>query len=209
LRAAEELKAGRVHAILIGGVDTYYDPLVVEELLAEERIFDGENTDCFLGGEGAAFTLLAPKSLARQMGWTTLAWLEGAATNGEPGNASNDVPCMGLGLSRVARACTERLVAEGRKVDWWISDLTPEESRGHELQLAWPRAAYEVMDEHSFLDVLPEHLGDLGAATMPTALAIAAEGLRRGDPAGDTCLFTASSNNEDRAAVLVAGQGTR
>ena len=47
-------------------------------------------------------------------------------------------------------------------------------------------------------------LGDLGAASMPTAVAIACEGFRRGAPRAATCLITGSSPYEDRGALLLA-----
>jgi hypothetical protein len=54
------------------------------------------------------------------------------------------------------------------------------------------------------LELLPPFLGDLGAATLPTAMVIAVEGFTRGDPAAQTCLACASSAGPGRGAVLLS-----
>jgi 3-oxoacyl-[acyl-carrier-protein] synthase I len=203
LEAGGALAGGRAQAVLVGGVDTAFDPPVVQGLLEAQRLFDGENLDSIIPGEGAAFALLAQPGFAHRCRWPTLAVLEGAATSREPATMSNDLPCLGLGLSRPAVAMTERLRQEKRTLDWWLSDMTAEDLRVQEFQLAWPRAARGAMPPSSLVELLYEHLGDLGAAVMPTALAIAVEGFRRGDPLAATCLITGSSVTEDRGVVLV------
>jgi hypothetical protein len=47
-------------------------------------------------------------------------------------------------------------------------------------------------------------LGDLGAASMPTAAVIAVESMLRGDPPGSTALVSGSSDEELRGAVLLS-----
>lgn len=197
--------SGAIDAAVVGGLDTYHDPPVFQRLLDERRLMDGENLDSFVPGEGGAFVVLARRDVARSAGWPLLARLESVALNREMATIDNDVPNLALGLSRAARAIADRLVAEKRMLDWWMTDVTAEDFRVMELQLAWPRAAHGVMNEHGTMDFLYPNLGDLGAATMPTGVVIAVEGFLRDDPiAARTCLVTGSSNGEERAAVLVA-----
>jgi 3-oxoacyl-[acyl-carrier-protein] synthase-1 len=189
--------------VLVGGVDSYHDPDVVVELLEQERLFDGENLDSFIPGEGGAFMLLARRDIARSMRWPILAELRATATGYEPSTPFDELPCTGVGLSRAAIAATELLREARQPLGWWLSDLTPESYRLQELQLAWPRAAAGLMPAESTLDFLPPHLGDLGAATIPTGLAVAIEGMQRGAPAARNCLVTGSSVTADRGAVLI------
>jgi 3-oxoacyl-[acyl-carrier-protein] synthase I len=202
--AATRLEAGHATTALVGGLDTAYDPEVVQDLIDQRRLFDGESQTAAIPGEGAALALVAPGAHLRALGMPPVGWIEAVATNHEPATLDNDVPTLGLGLTRAARAITRRVAQERRTVDWWISDLTPDPLRVTEFQLAFPRVARGAMLPEGALDNLYEHLGDLGAASMPTALAIAVEGFRRGDPAAHTCLITGSSERGERGVVLGA-----
>jgi 3-oxoacyl-[acyl-carrier-protein] synthase-1 len=204
IEAGSALASGAVEAALVGGIETYYDPEVVEELLEQERLFDGENLDSFIPGEGGAFFLLARPDVARRFHWEQVARVEAAATDQEPASMFSQAPCQGLGLSRAMGAIADRARDEKRLIDWWLSDLTNESYRVHEWQLALPRASAGVCGERSRMEFLPVLLGDLGAATMPTAVAIAVEGFLRRDPDAKTCLVAGSSTGQDRGALLLA-----
>ncbi len=125
------------------------------------------------------------------------------ATAREPGHLRGELPCQGAGLSAAANAVTARLRVERVGLDWWLGDMTGEPWRVHEFQLAWPRAAADTMAPTAALEMLPMNLGDLGAATMATGVAIAVEGLTRGGPLAQSCVVTGSSEGEDRGVVLV------
>jgi len=194
---------GTLDIVIAGGLDTYYDPDVVEELSEQGRLFDGENLDTFIGGEGGAFLLLARRDVARSLRWPILAELRAAATGFEPSTPFDDFPCTGTGLARAALAATELMRESRQPLGWWLSDMTAESYRLYEFQLAWPRAAAGLMPPESTLDFLPPNLGDLGAATLPTGIALAIEGLQRGAPVARHCLVTGSSVTADRGAILI------
>ncbi|MBZ0117848.1 MAG: hypothetical protein K8H88_12675, partial [Sandaracinaceae bacterium] len=88
-------------------------------------------------------------------------------------------------------------------VDWWLGDLTHEDYRQRELQLAWPRFPQSAMGPSALVEQLPAHLGDLGAATIGTAISVATEGMSRGDPAARSCAAFACSQGTLRGAVLI------
>ncbi len=202
LEVATALEERRLDAALLLGVDSHYDPYVLERLFAEERVLDSDWREGFVPGEAASALVLARADFARQLGLEALATLDGAATNEEVATRDNTVGLLAQGLSRPAVALTERLKEERRALDWWISDATGEPFRCQELQLAWPRAAHLAMSPEGQLDLLPTHFGDIGAATMPTAAVLGIEGLRRGDPSGSTVLITGSSDDGSRSVVL-------
>lgn len=205
--AIDLLVTRRLEAVVVGGVDSYYDPDVVDTLLQEGRLFDGEELDSFIPGEGAAFLVLSRPHVARRLSGP-LARVESVATNDEPAHWGTGLPSMGLGLSRAMRSISDRIAAERRFVDLWLADVTNENHRVHEWQLAYPRASAGVSREGTEFQFLPPLLGDLGAATMATAAVIAIEGLRRSDPEADTCLIMGSSQGPERAAVLLAREPT-
>ncbi|HEX8699675.1 MAG TPA: hypothetical protein VF815_12605 [Myxococcaceae bacterium] len=204
LEAGVAVRERTVDVAFVGGVDTYYDPELVQQLIVHKRLFDGENLDTPIGGEGGAFCALTRPELAKRARWPVLARLDTVATALEPATRDNEVPCMAAGLTHAGRVVSDRLHEEQRTLDWWLSDLTAEELRVHEFQLAWPRVAHDVMPTTGSLEFLSECLGDLGAAAMPTGLAIAVEGMLRGDPDAATCLLTGSSHTGERGVVLLS-----
>ena len=198
------LGSGRVDVAIAGAVDTSYDADVVDELLAQRRLFDGKNLEGFIPGEGGAFLLLARGDLARRARWPAAARIEAVACAEEPAALDPDGPVTAAALTRALRALCDRLEASQRTVDYWLCDLTHEPDRVREFLLAFPRATAGVGNSETTMELLSPFLGDLGAATLPTALGIAAEAFTRGDPPGHTCLASASSPGPSRGAVLVS-----
>jgi 3-oxoacyl-[acyl-carrier-protein] synthase I len=200
----------------VGGVDTYYAPDVVDELLEQERLFDGKNLDSFIPGEGAAFLVLTRPRLAQRHGLPTLARVEAVATGQEPGAMFAEAPCTGNGLAQAMRTALSGLPASKRRLEWLLGDLTNESYRTQEFQLAAPRAVapggldsagrdfQPVAAEEVQMDFLPMRFGDLGAATMPTGMVLAAQSFVRGSPAARPCLVIGSSVGKDRGAILLS-----
>jgi 3-oxoacyl-[acyl-carrier-protein] synthase-1 len=217
-QAVGELDQGSVDLAIVGGADSYYDPLRFDLLEEQERIFDQSRTDAFIPGEGASFCVLARRAFARQAGLPALAALETVVTDEEPAPMLSDLPCTAVGLTRVMRGVTDRLRAERRRLDWMIGDLTNESYRARELMLALPRAlapggldtagaTYQPIAAEAFRgDHVPEGFGDLGAATMPTAVTLATQAFLRGDPRASTCMIVASSVGPDRGALLLRAE---
>jgi 3-oxoacyl-[acyl-carrier-protein] synthase-1 len=195
-----------IDVAIVGGVDTYYDPEVIDRLVTEHRIFDGENLDTFIPGEGAAFLLTARRDMAKRCRWPGLARIEAAVTGREPASLHTQLPNLALGMSRVMRAISDRLKKERRFVDLWLSDVTNENYRVHEWLLAFPRASAGVCRDETDVQFLPVLLGDLGAATMATGAVLGIEAFVRGDPQARTCVVTGASELRDRGAVLLAAE---
>jgi 3-oxoacyl-[acyl-carrier-protein] synthase-1 len=206
-------------AVLVGGADTYYDPVVVDELGAQRRLFDGKNVEAMIGGEGAAFALMIQGTSVRASR-PAPAFIESVATDQEPNTLLSAAPCLGEGLTRVLRQVSDRLKRERRKLDWLITDVNHEPYRAQELQLAFPRAMapggldtagrtyQEVTSPEMRSDFPARRFGDLGAATLPTFLALAWESFSRRSVEARTCLLVAGSPQGDRGAILVtAGAG--
>ncbi len=206
VEAVHALASRKLEVVLVGGLDTGYDPEVLEALDRDGRLFDGERVEGVVLGEGGAFLLLARRDLVRQLKLPQLATIESIAEGREPATPWNDVGCLGLGLSRPACAVRERLLAERRGIDLWITDATSEPLRTQEFQLAWPRAAEAAMRPTATLDYMYPTFGDLGAAVMPTSVALAIEGMRRGAPVARSAVVTGSSDGGARGVVLVAAE---
>jgi 3-oxoacyl-[acyl-carrier-protein] synthase I len=218
-QAATQLADGSVELAIVGGTDSYYDPLRFDILEEQERIFDQSRPDSFIPGEGAALCLIATGRIARQLGLQSIASIEVVATDEEPAPMGSDKPCTATGLSKVMRAATDRLRVEKRLLEWVITDVTNESYRARELTMALPRAIapggldtagktyQEVVPDRFHMHHLPETFADLGAATMPTAVVVATQAFLRGDPAARNCLVVGTSTSADRGAVLLRAGG--
>jgi hypothetical protein len=176
----------------------------MDALMLDRRVFWAEQLDAFIPGEAASFALLARRSALRALSLPPICRVDSVSVGEEPCRMGLSVPCMGLGLSRTLMPLADRVRQERRRIEWILGDVTNEDYRTHELQLAFPRFVRDATPPEFPLEFLPMAMGDLGAGTVPTALAIAGEGLSRGDPAVKTCLVFASSAGEDRGGVLVS-----
>ena len=216
LRAgALALEGGSCDLAIVGGVDSYYDPLRFDILEEQERIFDQARTDAFIPGEGAGLMVLVRDTFARQANAQPLARLETIVTAEEPAPMLSNLPCVAKGLTAAMRGVTQRLKAEGRLLEWTLDDLTNEVYRAREFVQAFPRAVApggldtagrdygQIAADDLRQDHLPEAFGDLGAAGMPTAVAVATQAFLRGDPAARNCMVTGSSTGRDRSAILL------
>lgn len=188
-------------AVIIG-VDSHYHPDLLEVLFEDKRVIDADWRDGFIPGEAASAVALARGVVAKELGLERIATLDTVATDHEVATIDNHIGMQGQGLTRPAMEACKRLREEDRYLDWWLSDATGEPLRILELQVVWPRASTHAMHPQSAIDLLPVHFGEIGAATMPTALALGIEGLRRGSPAGRTVVCTGSSDDGARGVVL-------
>jgi 3-oxoacyl-[acyl-carrier-protein] synthase-1 len=216
LEAAAALNSRTLDAAVVGGVDSAYDGLAVERLLSQRRLFDTENVDSAIPGEGAAFVLLTRSDVARQAKLAAATLVEGAATDVEPSAGRPEVPNAAQGLASVMRTLTRSLKGRRQQLGWIIADVTNEDQRASEWMLALSRSLapggldtagkdfFQIAQDRIRADLLPECFGDLGACTMPTAVVLAAEAFVRGDPAPVRCLVAGASASAERSAVLLA-----
>ena len=202
--AGRALCSGRLDVAVILAVDTYYDPAAIARLLAEGRIYDGENLDGTVPGEGGALLVLSRRDVASRVACRPRAVLRAAAVVEEPAPFGSEAPCAARGSTAAAHAVTASLRRDREPLDWWLTDVTGEEHRQHELGLVVPRVAEGLASPAFAVEATAVHLGDLGAASMATAMVIATEAFGRGGPRASNCLITGASDGPMRGAVLLS-----
>ncbi|RZO66328.1 MAG: hypothetical protein EVA89_00505 [Sandaracinaceae bacterium] len=200
--AGDLVATGEADAAMILGLDSYYDPDVVDLLADQRRLYDGDRVDGFIPGEGGAMVVLGTRRLASEAGLPVLAQLSSASVGSEVRNSYTG-PNLGEGLADTVCAVTEDIAARKDSVDWWLGDVSSESYRIKEFQLAFPRFSAGVSHGASLMEFIPSHLGDMGAATLPTAVALVTEAFSRGDPLARNCLAWASSDGSTRGAILL------
>jgi len=147
--------------LLIGGVDTCWDPNLLARLDAEDRLNVLGSFDGFFPGEGAAFLLLASDRVAlHHISHPVRLYRPGTAQ--ENGHLYNEEPYRGDGLANAVREAVQR-AAPARVQSVW-SGMTYESYGVKEFGVALARNSAAFADP---LDI--QHpvdcLGDMGAAT--------------------------------------------
>ena len=221
LEAGAALNARTVDAVVVGGLETYYDPAVVEQLDAQRRLTDGENPHAMIPGEGVAFLVLTRPEVGRQMKATPLAQLEVVATGHEEHPLLGEEPCDARGLSDTLRAVTTRLKAARRMLEWAVMDVTAEEYRTQEFAMALPRSVapggldtagkdfFQLTDARFVYDFVPECFGDLGGASMATGAVLASRSFLHGAPVRSNCVVSGSAVNHARGCILLSAVPAR
>lgn len=187
---------GRGEHLLLVGVHTDHDPARIARLLAQDRLYAGDNLDAIIPGEAAAAVLLAPPSGA---GPTLLA----TGTGTEAARFDNDLPTApARGFTEALRPSVAALRAREAKAGWVMSDVTFERWRVREWQTTYLRAQ-RVLGPPHHVDNPAQRLGDLGAAAVPFFAALAAEAHRAGWAPSSHALALVASDGGARGTLAL------
>lgn len=200
-RAMELLTARQAQRVLVGGVDTYLDLLLLAKLDEQGRLNARDRiTDGFIPGEGAAFLLLCVGHEVAQ-GRSPLARLAAVGTGQEAGHLYSSEPYLGEGLAQAVQQLFEHLPVQFPKVRTAYAGFNGESFWAKEWGVAHLRHT-QHFEPDLRLEHPVEYTGDMGAALGPAMLVAAAVGLQRGYRQGP-CLVWCSSDREERAAVML------
>jgi 3-oxoacyl-[acyl-carrier-protein] synthase-1 len=198
--AVDAIASGRAQFAIAGGVDTYLDLFVLGTLNADGRIKSQTTLDGFIPGEGAAFVLLASSATAAARGLTPLARVSPVARGHEAGHLYSDQPYRGDGLAATIRSLFAT-VGSIPAVEEVYSAMNGESHWGKEWGVAFLRNRGAFADGHAMTHPA-DCYGDIGAASGPMMVALAALGMRAGRSRGPALVY-ASSDRGPRAACAV------
>lgn len=189
--AFEYLETSGKKYIVVGGVDSYWDPLTLGILARDKRVqtIPGE-MDAFVPGEGAGFLLLSvdePFQGARKL------YRPGIAE--EEGGRYSDKPYRGDGLSQAFRKAIEN--GTGAPISNIYSSLNGESFGNKEFGVAVMRSSDSLNPEYDHRHPA-ECFGDLGGAFGTVLIGLAALNDR------NYSLCYGSSEHEFRGAACVA-----
>lgn len=202
--AMQVVQSGRAPFMLAGGVDTYRDLYVLGTLDQEGRVKSSSNLDGFIPGEGAAFLLLATRGTAEKYGMAPLAVVSGVKEGTESGHLYSETPYRGDGLSGTLRQVWDAGWLPSPLTEVW-SAMNGESHWGKEWGVAFLRNR-PMFDEGHGMQHPADCYGDLGAASGPALVALAAVGMG-GGYRGSPALVYASSDRGGRAAAVVRQPG--
>ena len=190
----------RADYVLLGGSDSHADVVRLSELEKMDRLLTPESRDGFAPGEGAGFLLLTARpELALVRNGYNIA-LQTPGITEEPGHLHSREPYRGDGLDQAfKKALGEEARPNG--VHSIYSSMNGEHHWAKEYGVAYLR------NRDAFCDPVGiEHpadcYGDLGAATAPVLIALAAEDLFKNTKARAHLVYS-SSDQAKRGAVVV------
>jgi 3-oxoacyl-[acyl-carrier-protein] synthase-1 len=198
---ARHLTATGASAVLVGGVDSYFDVGLIAELDAEQRILGSRVMDGFVPGEGAAFILLtaAPASESDDQPPRVTLLATGAAE--DPGHRYGSEPARGEGLAHAMGALLTSLVSPPAPIQSVFAGFNGENFPAKE----WGVARLRHTDQFApaaRIDHPADCFGDAGAALGALLLVLGHAALIRGHRSGPALVF-ASSDRQQRACALL------
>jgi 3-oxoacyl-[acyl-carrier-protein] synthase I len=197
-----ELRAGRIDAVLAGGLHSDYDPDVIRVLAATGRLFSAERTDAVLPGEAAAFVLITRDDTARSLGLPAMARIHAVATETSDVTVDEDGRSFdAAALSSVIRQATDDLPDE-IVVGWSVTDVGLEHARIRELYSALTRT-HKRFGPPLVVDSPAQRAGHLGAASLALGMGYMAMAFRHAWAPAPFGLALGASDGGERAAVLL------
>ncbi len=184
------------------GVDSYLTAGTLRAFDDGSRLLTSENSDGFIPGEAGAALLLGPGGKADTFGVLSL----GLAR--EPATIASEEPLRGEGLAHAYRQALHAVGVEMAQIGYRIGTMSGEQYWFKEFDLATARL---LRSRHQFMDLWhpADCIGEVGAASLPCCLAVAATAARKGYAAGDPVLVTASNDDSRRAAMVLGLGGQR
>lgn len=180
--------------VVVGGVDTYYDPDVLAELDAARRLHGPTTYDGCLPSEGAAFAVLAPPGTSGAR-----AGVRDVAVGAEA-PPTDEEPSIGLVATRLVR----RIAAgfDGR-VPWVMLDVNNEHERVQEWSFVSIRN-HGAIEPGATIETRPsDELGDLGAATGAVYLVLASVAFELGFAPAREVLISLRSEGLERGVFAM------
>jgi len=198
-QAIDELFAAGCDAVAVGGIDSYFDPDLLEHLDAECRLHSAETENGFIPGEGAAFVLLVPRTRAR--GLARYGRILAAVTENEPRPYGSEEPCLAYGMTLALKRALAATSAETGLISWMLTDVANERHRVDEWTTAATRAhrgfTADVLHDQPLLKT-----GDVGAASAAMLLVMATIRWQTGCAPGDAVLIATHSDGPERGVLI-------
>ncbi|KYF77677.1 hypothetical protein BE20_09115 [Sorangium cellulosum] len=201
-RALALLRRGDAAAVAVGGIDSYFDPDVLEHLDRELRLHGPETENGFIPGEGSGFVVLVPHTRAHGLRRAGRVLSVGVAD--EPRPYGSPEPSLAFGMTMALKRAVESARLSGsRSIPWALTDVANERHRVDEWSSAFLRA-HLAFTPDAVHDQALLTTGDLGAASAAVLLVMASTRWETGCALGDRALIAAASDGPERGAMIVA-----
>ena len=186
--------------VMVGGVDSYSALGLLACLEQEKRLLLPGSPDGFIPGEGAGFILLASGQLAHRLKkkWPVV-YRPGFGS--EPGHLYSDDNCMGDGMTDAVCKAAKLGLAETETVSTLHLSMNGEQYWSKELGISRIRCA-RYFSEDIDVEHIAQSVGDLGAAYVPTVLAMYQES-QADNRSRKKDMILVASDTEERSAMII------
>jgi 3-oxoacyl-[acyl-carrier-protein] synthase-1 len=194
------LREGGVTFVLVGGADSYVDADTLEWLDERERLNIPSNAWGFIPGEAAGFCLLCFAETAAHYGIPVLGKVVAIAKAHEPNCIYTETICIGEGLTRAVQLVLGAM-RPGAMIDDTICDQNGEAYRADECGFMLARTSEHFVNATDLLTPA-DCWGDVGAASGPLFVSLAAFAALKGYAKGGLTLLCTSSDSGGRSVLL-------
>jgi 3-oxoacyl-[acyl-carrier-protein] synthase I len=202
--ARKKVVQGAFDACVVAGVESYHSPETLEWLEENDQLHGAgplNNAWGFIPGEGAGATLLAGTRTLARLALEPLGRLLSVGIGSEPNRMKTETVCLGEGLTAAFRSGLTGLPPDAKVTDVF-TDMNGEPYRADEFGFAALRTKDAFVSASDFI-APADCWGDVSAASIPLALALATIAGRKGYCNGAYSLLWASSESGERGAALV------
>ena len=195
--------AGRPYCIL-AGVDTFLVTSTLNAYYEKKRLQTENNSNGFIPGEAGAAILLGPASDGSGRQLRCL----GIGSGTEPAPVDSEKPLRADGLVQAFKAALADSGRTFEDLDYRIADVSGEQYGFKEAALALSRTL-RVRKEEFDIWHPADCIGEVGAAIVPAALAVALAAAKKSYAPGPGALCHFASDNSERAAVVLRYENGR
>lgn len=198
--AMDAMVRDQIPFCVVAGVDTF---LVGPTLAAYEermRLLTTENSNGFIPGEAGAAILLAPALPGRPVSLQ----VQGVGLGREKATIEAEEPLRADGLVEAIKNALAMAGMSMGDLDFRITDANGEQYWFKEAALALARILRTRKEEFDIWH-LADCIGEVGAATVPAALAVAMAAARKGYAPGKRMLCHFGNDDGRRAAIILTG----
>lgn len=202
--ACASIAQGRFDACVVAGVDSYLDASTLEWLEQSDQLHGAgalNNAWGFVPGEGAGAVLVCGAAALERLRLQPLAAVRGVGQAVESNRIRTETVCIGEGLTAAFRQGLMTL-ADGERISDVFCDMNGEPYRADEFGFAALRTSERFVSASDF--VAPADCwGDVGAASGPLCVTLAAIAGVKAYAKGRHALVWASSESGERAAAVI------
>ncbi len=219
---AEGLRERHWDTVIFGAADSLVDELTCMELGKQQRIQTAETSDGVIPGEAAGFIVLEHCEAVRHVDDLPLAWLKGLSVQEEPNHGNPDLQRLS-GLSQAMNSVLSACAITKERIGSLVLVLGTEQTDMVEWQqtenMLWPYQASEQettslrLGEADMIDpappLMPEKLdlnltlGDIGIASVPVAIILAAARFEFSYPISKRAMILESGETPFRGVIYV------
>lgn len=182
---------------LIVGVDSFLNAEGLKSYETRRRLLTSQNTNGFIPGEAAAAALLAKPD-----GKTKAIQIVGLGSGHEPAPIESGEPLRSDGLVGAFRAVLTDAGCGWEQLDYRITDISGEQYFFREATLAMTRSLRVPKIEFDIWHAA-DCIGEVGAAAVPCALALAYDAAAKDYAPGPGVLCHFSCDGPERAAIIL------